>query len=667
MPKMEELEHQQVTTLNNGEDKRTVSVASSSVSIEMVKTEDENKKKLTLKSDLKETLDDLDLDYKFCVLVGPDGISIMILLLLISGLFAFLTYQYSNFFTDFSKEFLWVFIFLGCLYLLPPFYHLIFWKRLSKKFSAEVQKPVDNNEQRTSVKRTIKGIYNDFQIYGRRFLYLLYFQQMLESLIQIHNLLTIYLCSLPVGVTSVISLILSIDSFHTMQFMVRENSISSRDKQVIIDTIMDLFCFSFPISYMYFGFNVPITKSEMISITVYPALSMLSKFDSILDEIMRSRAAKMIKNAQNLRASRRHRHRQSVYGDVALFKLAKLQQESLPHSAHIFFGVCKGLFGLFFLIIGIYHFFLQNGMLCEQKIWNGCLLKVPYCKSIFQPTCNCAVLHVKKHNWTKLPSEIETMNALKIMQIQHGRLETIPSDFHTKYENIRKLDFSNNHLTNLPGGIGTMKTHLLGLDKNQLSNLPDSVWGNKYLIDLILNNNNISIVSPHIQNAKSLLNLYVSNNTLRKLPRELFHVRTLMTLLLDGNNISVLPKNVRKLQNLQDFALNNNYLVSLPKEIGDLVNLEALDLRNNLLQYLPEEARYLKSLQYIYLHSNPLCTTGWLDRTSTEMKVLIDESPGAGCTAQCSIYCQDVYLNSGTCENECNSLSCKLDGGDCLD
>ena len=51
----------------------------------------------------------------------------------------------------------------------------------------------------------------------------------------------------------------------------------------------------------------------------------------------------------------------------------------------------------------------------SQMIWeNGCKVKTPFCKKMFQAQCDCAVLEVKNHNMTKLPlTIIENINIKK--------------------------------------------------------------------------------------------------------------------------------------------------------------------------------------------------------------------------------------------------------------
>ena len=150
------------------------------------------------------------------------------------------------------------------------------------------------------------------------------------------------------------------------------------------------------------------------------------------------------------------------------------------------------------------------------------------------------------------------------------------------------------------------------------------------------------------------------------LPTELFKLN-LVTLYVDGNKISNISEDIGQISNLRNLKLNNNKnIASVPTTIEKLVKLTDVDLRNNTIKSLPKEIAKLKTtLKYVYLHHNPICTNGWLD-TNVGIQEMIENSPGAGCTAQCSMYCQDRVLGNDYCGRECNFEGCKFDNGDCL-
>ena len=114
------------------------------------------------------------------------------------------------------------------------------------------------------------------------------------------------------------------------------------------------------------------------------------------------------------------------------------------------------VYSLFLFVTIIIHLstFNQASEECEkslgvdsQMIWeNGCKVKTPFCKKMFQAQCDCAVLEVKNHNMTKLPPKIVEMKSLQRLTIKNGPLEELPTNVN-ELEDMSFLDFSFNQLT----------------------------------------------------------------------------------------------------------------------------------------------------------------------------------------------------------------------------
>eukprot|EP00942_MAST-04A_sp_MAST-4A-sp1_P009889 g9889.t1 len=463
---------------------------------------------------------------------------------------------------------------------------------------------------------------------------------------------------------------LSVDCFHTVSFMVKENSGNRRDRQIIIDTVVDFLCTASPILIMWFGFAVPISIQDLMQVALFPAFMMLTKLDAILEEIIRSRTAAATVKAQENTASQVSRRRKSLYRGLSHFEIAEQQQAAVPRAVHMGAAGCKCVFGLMFLSIAIVQLAVQHNTTCEPFLWENCAVKTPFCGNAFHPTCNCVVLNVRKHNWTALPVEIKEMTALKRVKISHGPLTSIFEDFGSSFKELTYVDFSYNELTAVPESVGNLKINRLILANNNLVDLPSSVWKNKDIFWLELDNNNVYKISPEIENAQYLTVLLISNNSLLTLPNELFVDKTktnskIRSLCLDGNNLVEIPKAIRFASALANFKVQNNYISNIPKEIGKLKKLHNIDLRNNTIKDLPEEILQLKdSLEFIYLHSNPICSNGWLDGEK-DVNDMIKKAPGAGCKAQCSIYCQDRYKDFNFCGRDCNSKQCDYAFGAC--
>ena len=111
-----------------------------------------------------------------------------------------------------------------------------------------------------------KNVYEKLQVNGEWFLWKLYVFELFESIQQCINLVTVYLCSLPVPVTASMCFLLAVDCIHTAWTMTHKNTPARRDRQVKIDAAVDFLCVAIPLCVMWFGYNVPISIPEMLSL-----------------------------------------------------------------------------------------------------------------------------------------------------------------------------------------------------------------------------------------------------------------------------------------------------------------------------------------------------------------------------------------------------------------
>ncbi len=604
----------------------------------------------------------IDINIKFVTHVGLEGVLVLLFMLIITGLFVYATYEYTSYFNNFQREFVWLFMLMALIFFLAVLWFTATWKKIAVDYT----KRATGRKKKGLAKNAVMAFYADTFINGPLFLWKLYIVEFCESINQIINLFTVYLCSLPVGVTIGICIALGLDSWSRGYGVLQQNTPVRRDRQIKIDIVVDFLCVALPILIMWFGYNVPISVVDMMQIALFPAFCLWTKLRSIFREIIRVKCVQAVLKEEDRIAKSFKRRRKSLYSVDETISMAKKQQSIIPHKVRVGFVVYNVLYGLFLCCIAIVHLAAQNPTTCEQLLWkDSCKVKTPFCLSAFRPTCNCVVLNVRKHNWTTLPDKIHEMNALKVMRINHGPLEVVPDGFEEKFSKVSRLDLSYNALTEVPESLGNMAINKLQLANNNLNELPDSVWGNDYIFHLELDNNNISYISSTIKHAKLLNYVFMSNNSLIKLPRSLFEVN-LITLYLDGNMLTSIPEEIGILVNLRFLKLhNNNNISTVPASIGHLKRLNDIDLRNNAIANLPLKAfTNLNSLKFVYLHMNPICSNGWLD-DKKEMKEIVDKAPGAGCKPQCSMYCQDRYLKLTYCYRDCNSEKCKYQNGVC--
>ena len=85
-----------------------------------------------------------------------------------------------------------------------------------------------------------------------------------------------------------------------------------------------------------------------------------------------------------------------------------------------------------------YHNILSN---------NGCKIKIPFCYSVFAPTCNCAYLSLESVDVKTLPDNIVyDMTSLKQLEVVNCNLTTLPKNMeHLKL--MASVDLSYNKLT----------------------------------------------------------------------------------------------------------------------------------------------------------------------------------------------------------------------------
>ena len=85
---------------------------------------------------------------------------------------------------------------------------------------------------------------------------------------------------------------------------------------------------------------------------------------------------------------------------------------------------------------------------CDEKTWGkGCVNKIPFCKSLFKPTCNCAVMRIENdYNLTVLPDSLPlTMTGLRKVRIYNCSLTTLPPDME-QLTHMTKFEVMFNHL-----------------------------------------------------------------------------------------------------------------------------------------------------------------------------------------------------------------------------
>jgi len=123
--------------------------------------------------------------------------------------------------------------------------------------------------------RPVIAMYNDCtDVNGKYYLTKMYASEAVEHIQQVYSLTTIYLCSMPVGGSSIVSSVLTIELLTNIWVTFHFESQESRDRLILMDIFTDIFCLAFPLLYSH-SLGTLIPFESMRAIIVYPMLSLL--------------------------------------------------------------------------------------------------------------------------------------------------------------------------------------------------------------------------------------------------------------------------------------------------------------------------------------------------------------------------------------------------------
>lgn len=111
----------------------------------------------------------------------------------------------------------------------------------------------------------------------------------------------------------------------------------------------------------------------------------------------------------------------------------------------------------------------------------------------------------------------------------------------------------------------------------------------------------IDALPASFEDLDQLRYLGLQHNQLRELPPGLGRLGRLEQLIASDNRLSALPESIEGLRSLERLVLSHNLLEELPESLGRLGALTALHLADNPLRSLPEDLSSLASLRVLDL------------------------------------------------------------------
>ena len=430
----------------------------------------QSKKQVQLEviSENKKVINRLSLCQQCRILCSCEHILVSLLVFLIGGSQFFI---FSSFTGGFRRKGNWVFFTLGTMSWLLV---VSFFIRSCIAICNRAKHTEDQDEEKekrgfVQVCICIKTFYYDFtDVNGKYYLAKMYFAELFEHTQQVYSLVTIYLCLMPVGISSIVCAVLAIELIINIWASFHIGSQEIRDRIILLDIITDLFCLGFPFLYIRLIFDVPIDINKLIFIMVYPVISVLSKLNDIWEDYFKMDLQRVInmKNVEN--NTRSSRRRKSILKLSHNKEMIEMQLKYFPNWLRNSFVMLNICFVLFFVSLCCFQLATQPSMkecssFFTNEVWNGCQVPVPFCENTYMSKCDCSVMVINNYTQKVLPESFGNLSSLVKLGISMGKLEQLPFDFGNNHPSLIMLSVVGNKLNKVPESIGKLQ-YILGID-----------------------------------------------------------------------------------------------------------------------------------------------------------------------------------------------------------
>ena len=165
------------------------------------------------------------------------------------------------------------------------------------------------------------------------------------------------------------------------------------------------------------------------------------------------------------------------------------------------------------------------------------------------------------------------------------------------------LEMENKNIEYLPSEIDILKDlFMLNLKDNHLTTLPVELSNIRNLIILMLCNNKIEQIPEFIYDMKRLSTICLHGNSISDIKEDIQNLENLKTLTLSKNKIKTLPKSLSKLLKLEDLSIENNPdLENIDIDILKLPNLKEFLIDDRFLPFIVSNKNLFAKIKYINL------------------------------------------------------------------
>ncbi|XP_061699274.1 leucine-rich repeat-containing protein 57 [Syngnathoides biaculeatus] len=207
-------------------------------------------------------------------------------------------------------------------------------------------------------------------------------------------------------------------------------------------------------------------------------------------------------------------------------------------------------------------------------------------KSHLETSQKTGVFQLTGKGLLEFPEELQRLTAnLRTVDLSDNKLEALPPSV-GNYAQLRSLTLNSNRLSSLPSEIGKLKKlETLSLSTNRIQRLPPTVDQLKALRTLILAGNRISEFPTGLGALRHLDLLDLSRNQIRSVPAEVSELQVI-EINLNQNQISVLSGDVSQCPRLKVLRVEENCLelAAIPLSILNESQVCLFSVEGNLFE-----------------------------------------------------------------------------------
>jgi hypothetical protein len=447
-------------------------------------------------------------------------------------------------------------------------------------------------------------IYEVFNTNGKFYLWRLYGAEVIESLYQIFNL-NIYACVLTPVNLLVHCLIMASESMYRM-YRLRDldGPIDNRKKkvEVLVDSLIELFCMSFPLVSMYYFSKVFLKDEDVIQILSVPSCLLMLKIrmvwkEEILLALDNIRIEKALEGLDETERRTRRRSSFSARERTVLLLQNKYFSKTVRKCVLVFTALITAFY------VSIAGVQVASIFMKVPEYFDAyCDANVPTCTRWFSPTPNCLKIHYFNPNPKHFDDTLAKFRSNSATLGLEASGLASASVLDGAFPNLRKLHLTFGNMTHFSADIKQWKdlVNLKIASFEAMETLHSSLFDNQ-LRNLFLSN------MPLVENVPDSISLhpdiFMFDRVGKTIPSAWTLPEKMHYIQISGYNITRLPKGIESVE-LEEGIFSNNNLTTCSAVVK-----HAIDLRfNNIpLGSFPTITKGEK-----YAHGNrPGCPGGW--------------------------------------------------------